>query len=88
MNRLLQGYANMPAATKIVIAVLALAFTGVIVYIFGSALAIYVVLAGLIVIGLILGVGYAARPELTEALASTNLLGASSGHGMAVRRPG
>jgi hypothetical protein len=42
----------------------------------------------LIVIGLILGVGYAARPELTEALASVNLLGASSGHGMAVRRPG
>ena len=42
----------------------------------------------LIVIGLILGVGYAARPQLTEALASQRLLGASSGHGMAVRRPG
>lgn len=42
----------------------------------------------LIVIGLILGVGYAARPQLTEALASQRLLGSSSGHGMAVRRPG
>ncbi len=42
----------------------------------------------LIVIGLILGVGYAARPQLSEAVASINLLGASSGHGMAVRRPG
>ncbi len=55
MNRLLQGYANMPAATKIVIAVLALAFAGAIVMIFGGALAIYVVLAGLVVIGLMLG---------------------------------
>ncbi len=42
----------------------------------------------LIVIGLILGVGYAARPQLSEAVVSINLLGASSGHGMAVRRPG
>ena len=42
----------------------------------------------LIVIGLILGVGYAARPQLTEAVASADLLGASSGHGLAVRRPG
>lgn len=55
MNRLLQGYANMPAATKIVIAVLALAFAGAIVMIFGGALAIYVVLAGLVVIGLMMG---------------------------------
>ena len=42
----------------------------------------------LIVIGLILGVGYAARPQLSEAVASLTLLGASSGHAMAVRRPG
>ena len=55
MNRLLQGYANMPAATRIVIAVLALAFAGAIVMIFGGALAIYVVLSGLVVIGLMMG---------------------------------
>ena len=41
-----------------------------------------------IVVGLILGVSYAACPQLSERLAPGNLLGASTGHRLAVRRPG
>ena len=42
----------------------------------------------LIVLGLILGVTYGAFPQMTERLAAGRLLGASAGHGLAVRRPG
>ena len=78
MNRLLQGYANMPAATRIVIAVLALAFAGAIVMIFGGALAIYVVLSGLVVIGLMMGLyrgilGMMAKRKAARQLATLTL---------------
>ena len=41
-----------------------------------------------IVLGLVLGVSYAACPTLSERLASSGLLGASVGHRLAVCRPG
>ncbi len=41
-----------------------------------------------IVLGLILGLTYGAFPQMTERLALGNLMGASRGHGLAVRRPG
>ena len=41
-----------------------------------------------IVLGLILGVTYAACSQLTERLSLGGLLGASTGHRLAVRRPG
>ena len=41
-----------------------------------------------IVLGLILGIGYAARPQISERVALGRLLGAATGHGLAVCRPG
>ena len=41
-----------------------------------------------ILVGLIVGLARAPRPQLSERLHLGGLLGARSGHGLAVRRPG
>ncbi|MGE3141480.1 MAG: hypothetical protein AB7O53_18685, partial [Thermoleophilia bacterium] len=42
----------------------------------------------LVLLGTLLAAVYAPRPQASERIHLLGLLGASSGHGMAVRRPG